>query len=116
MDIGQSIKPTLLGAAIGAVAVAAIGFSALDWRLGSSAERMADERADAAIVSVLTPICVERFQQQSDYPAKLAELKNAAVWTRRTLIEKAGWATLPGTDKTHSLVAKACAEKLGTLS
>ena len=116
MDFQRSIKPAVTGAAIGIVATVAIGFSYMGWMLPSAAERMAADRADTAIVKVLTPICVERFQQQDNYPAKLAAFKKIETWNQHTLIEKSGWATIPGTDKTHSEVAKACAEKLGELS
>jgi hypothetical protein len=100
----------------GAVAISVVGFSAMGWTLGSTAERLATSRAESAVVNVLSPICVEKFQQQSDSAAKLVEFKKAASWDQRTLIEKGGWATTPGTDKTDSAVVSACAEKLGRLS
>ena len=55
----------------GAVALAVVGFSQLGWTLGSTAEKMATQRAETAVVAALTPICVERFQQQTDAAAKL---------------------------------------------
>ena len=110
-----SLKPGIWGAVIGAAAISVVGFSSLGWTLGSTAERMAGDRADSAIVSVLAPICVERFQQQSDSATKLIEFKKAPSWDQRSLIEKAGWATMPGTDKSNSAVATACADKLGRI-
>ena len=99
---------------IGAVAVSVVGFSSLGWTLGSTADRMATERAQDAIVRVLTPICVERFQQQADAPAKLVEFnKVSSSWDRRSIIEKGGWATTPGTTTPDAAVATACAERLG---
>jgi len=74
---------------------------------------MAADRAESAVVSVLTPICVEKFQQQADSATKLIEFKKAASWDQRALIEKGGWATVPGSERTNSAVASACAEKLG---
>jgi len=85
----------------------------MGWMLGGTAERMAADRAESAVVGVLTPICVEKFQQQTDLAAKLIEFKKAASWDQRALIEKGGWATTPGSEKTNSAVASACAEKLG---
>jgi hypothetical protein len=116
MKIHQGIKPALWGAVAGAVAISVVGFSAMGWTLGSTAERLATNRAESAVVAVLSPICVEKFQQQNNSAAKLVEFKKAASWDQRSLIEKGGWATTPGTDKTDSAVVSACAEKLGRLS
>jgi hypothetical protein len=73
---------------------------------------MAKERAQTAVVDVLAPICVERFQQQADAPAKLTEFNKASSWDRRLIIEKGGWATAPRTDTPNSTIATACAERL----
>ena len=116
MNKYPSVKPAAWGAVAGAVAISVIGFSQFGWTLGSTAERMAADRAESAITSVLAPICVEKFQQQTDAAAKLIEFKKAASWDQRALIEKGGWATIPGTEKMNSAVATACAEKLGRLS
>jgi hypothetical protein len=56
--------------------------------LGSTAERVAVDRAENAVVSVLAPICVEKFQLQTDSAAKLIEFKKAASWDQHSLIEK----------------------------
>ena len=111
-----SLKPTLWGAVAGAVAISVVGFSSMGWTLSSTAERMASDRAESAVVSVLAPICVEKFQQQANSAAKLIEFKKAASWDQRALIEKGGWATTPGTEKMNSAVASACVDKLGRLS
>jgi hypothetical protein len=37
----------------------------------STAEKLASQRAETAVVAALAPICVEKFQQQTDSPAKL---------------------------------------------
>jgi hypothetical protein len=115
MKIDQ-VKPALLGAAAGAVAMSVIGFSYMGWTLGSTAERMAAARAESAVVGVLAPMCVAKFQQQDNSAAKLIEFKKAASWDQRSLVEKGGWATMPGTDQTASAVVSACAEKLDRLS
>ena len=114
MKISQSLKPAVWGGVIGAVAITAVGFSLLGWTLGSTAEQMAADRAQAAVVGVLTPICVEKFQHQAGATAKLAELNKASSWDRASIIEKGGWATVPGSDTPNTAVARACAERLGT--
>jgi S-formylglutathione hydrolase FrmB len=71
-------------------------------------------RAETAVVAVLAPICVEKFQQQTDAAAMLVAFNKAPSWDRRSIIEKGGWAIMPGTDKVNSAVISACAEKLGS--
>ena len=109
-----SLKPGIWGAVIGAAAISVVGFSTFGWMLGSTAERMATERAQTAVVGVLAPICVEKFQHQADASAKLIEFNQVSSWNRRSVIEKDGWATMPGTDTPNSAVASACAERLGS--
>jgi hypothetical protein len=116
MKIHPGVKPAVWGAVVGAVAFAIVGFSSLGWTLGSTAEKMATQRAETAVVAVLAPICVEKFQHQADASAKLVEFNKVSSWNRRSVIEKGGWATMPGTDKPNSAVASACAEKLGSLT
>ena len=116
MNKYPSVKPAVWGAVAGAVAISVIGFSQFGWTLGGTSERMAADRAESAVVNVLAPICVEKFQQQANSAAKLIEFKAAASWDQRSLIEKGGWAVTPGTEGMNSAVASACAEKLGRLS
>jgi hypothetical protein len=113
MTLPPSLKPGIWGAVIGAAAISILGFSLFGWTFGGTAEQMAKERAQAAVVDVLATICVERFRQQPDAPAKLTEFNKASLSDRRLIIEKGGWATVPGTDAPNSAVATACAERLG---
>ena len=107
--------PGIWGAVIGAAAISVVGFSSFGWTLGSTAERMSKEQAQNAVVAVLAPICVEKFQHQTDAATKLIEFKKVSSWCdRRSLIEKGGWAaTMAGTDAPNSAVVTACAERLG---
>lgn len=114
MKISESLRPGIWGAVIGAVAITVVGFSSFDWKLASTAEQMAADRAQAAVVGVLTPICVEKFQHQANATAKLAEFNKSSSWDRSSIIEKGGWATVPGSDTPNSAVARACAERLGS--
>jgi hypothetical protein len=108
-----SLKPGIWGAVIGAAAISVVGFSSLGWTLDSTAERMAKERAQTAVVDVLAPICVEKFQHQTDAATKLIEFKKvSSSWDRRSFIEKGGWATTAGTGAPNTAVATACAERL----
>jgi hypothetical protein len=75
MKAHPSLKPGIWGAVIGAAAISVVGFSSFGWTLGSTADRMARDRAQSAVVAVLAPICVEKFQLQADASAKLVEFK-----------------------------------------
>jgi hypothetical protein len=108
-----AVKPAIWGGVAGAVAISLIGFSQLGWTLGSTAERMANERSQSAVVEALAPICVEKFQRQADAPAKLAEFRKvSSSWDRRSIIEKSGWATIAGSNTPNSALATACADQL----
>jgi hypothetical protein len=77
MKIHPGVKPAVWGAVAGAIALAVVGFSQLGWILGSTAEKIATQRAETAVVAALAPICVERFQQQTDAAAKLVAFNEA---------------------------------------
>src|ERR687891_690725 len=67
--------------------------------------------APAAVIA-LAPFCAERFRAQGDAPAKMAELAKASTWERTTVVEKSGFAVLPGTKSNDSDIARACVELL----
>jgi hypothetical protein len=115
MKAHPGCKPAAWGAVAGAIAIMILGFNWFGWMLGGTAEKMANQRAENAIVVALTPICVEKFQHQAGAVEKLAEFKKiSSSWDRRSLIEKGGWAITPGSEASNSAVAAACAEKLGS--
>src|SRR5215211_3359674 len=72
----------------------------------------ADVTAHSATVIALAPFCAERFRAQGDAPAKMAELAKASTWERTTVVEKSGFAVLPGTKSNDSDIARACVELL----
>ena len=110
---GESLKRLLQGAAAGAVATIFVGFYWGGWSLGSTAIKLADEQANAAVVAALTPICVEKFLQNSDAKANLAVLQKISTnWEQGQYLEKGGWATQPGATSPDYHLARACAEKL----
>ena len=53
---GESLKRLLQGAAVGAVATIFVGFSWGGWSLGSTADKMAKDRSDLAVVAALAPV------------------------------------------------------------
>ena len=106
------LKPAVWGAIIGAVITMIVGFSWMGWVLGGTAERLALERANAAVVVALTPSCVSRFMQQPNATGKLKELQTVDSWRQREFVEAGGWATSSGDKTPNSGVASACAEQL----
>ena len=106
------LKPAVWGAVVGAVATMIIGFSWMGWVLGSTAERMAAERTNSAVVVALTPSCVASFMQQPNAATKLAEFLKVDSWRQRQFVEDGGWATPRGGKTPNSGVASACAEEL----
>lgn len=109
-------KPFLWGAAAGAVSLAIVGFNWGGWVSGGTAEKLAGARAEEAILSSLTPICVAQFRMSANAPARLAALKEVKIWEQGDYVGKSGWATMPGsTAEPNRQVATACAEALNKL-
>jgi len=108
----EEIKPALFGAVGGGIVLAIIGFAWGGWVTGSTAQKMAEELAQKAVVARLAPICVEQFSQDSEKDQKLKELKEEGSWKRDDYVEKQGWATMPGEKEADSKVAGKCAELL----
>ena len=97
MEAHSQLKPTFWGAVGGAIALALIGFTWGGWVTAGTAEAQAKQRASAAMVAALAPICVDNFRRGSDAAAQQIELRKVYSWHWGSFIEKRGWATMPGT-------------------
>jgi hypothetical protein len=106
------LKPGIWGAVIGAVITMILGFSWMGWMLGGTAERLALERSNTAVVVALTPFCISSFMQQPNAAVKLKELRAVDSWKQREFVEAGGWATSGGDKTPNSGVASACADQL----
>ena len=104
---GESLTRLLQGAAAGAVAIMFVGFYWGGWSLGSTADKMAKERSDLAVVSALAPVCAEKFRALPDAVAKTAALSKADTWKRRDEFPK-DLVTLPGESYPSSALVDAC--------
>lgn len=111
----EKAKPMLMGAVGGAVALAIVGFGWGGWVTGGTADEMANDRAESAVVAALAPICVAQFQKQSGFDGRLSELNEIRSFQRATYIKEGGWATMPGADAGSKGVARACAEMISEL-
>lgn len=115
MELPSNLKPGLYGAALGAGLLAFVGFTFGGWMTAGTAERTAEDRATSAVVAALAPICVSQFQLAGDTMTKQEELKKISVYERQSFVEKAGWATMPGSANADPGVAKACADLISKL-
>src|SRR5215211_2714593 len=113
MRFPSAVKPACWGAVGGAIALAIVGFNWGGWMTSSAAGKLSYQRADAAVVVALTPICVAKFEHDGGAIANLAALKAlSSSWEQGSFIEKGGWATRDGATSSDYQLARACAEKL----
>ena len=110
MKLPEWIQPGIVGAIVGAIALAIVGFGWGGWVTQSTAERLAADRVDAALVDALTPVCVDRAVQDSEAFNELVAITSS--FQRRNFVEEAGWATPPNQEQPHRSLAVACAEAL----
>lgn len=109
MKMPVELKPALLGAVGGAIALAILGFTWGGWMTAGSAATQASQRASEAVVTALAPICADNFRRDQEAVARLDELKKVSSWQRGSFIEKGGWADMPGTGAVDSSLLRACA-------
>ena len=108
----DKIKIGLWGAIGGAIVLAIIGFVWGGWVSGGTAQKMAEEMAEDAVVDRLAQICVAQFNLDPAKDQKLKELKETTSYQRGDYVEKQGWATMPGEKEPDSKVADKCAEQI----
>ena len=117
MRVPVWIKPAVWGAIFGAIGVMIVGFSWLGWTLDHTAKRLVAEGKESAVVAALTPFCVANYLKQPGATEKLAALRaDSSSYTQRDIIEKAGFATMPGQTEPSAGLAAACAIALQTVS
>jgi hypothetical protein len=92
---GESLTRLLQGAAVGAVATMIVGFNWGGWSLSSTADKMAKEQSDLAVVRALAPVCADKFRALPDAAAKTVALSKVDSWKRADEFPKE-LVTLPG--------------------
>ena len=112
MTMPTNTKPWIQGAFVGAILLAIVGFTWGGWMTGGTAARNSAVASHEAVVAALAPVCVERFRAQPDAVVKTDALVKSSSWERGNLVEKSGFATMPGSTSVDSDVARACAEIL----
>ena len=104
---GESLKRLLQGAAAGAIATMFVGFYWGGWSLGSTADKIAKQRSELAVVAALAPVCADKFRAQPDAAAKQVALSKVESWKRRDEFPKE-FVTLPGDSYPNSALVDAC--------
>ena len=108
---GESLKRLMQGAAAGAIATIFVGFYWGGWSLGSTAEKIAKERSQLAVIAVLAPVCADKFRALPDFEAKKVALSKVDSWKRRDEFP-AALVTLPGESYPSSALVDACSTLL----
>jgi hypothetical protein len=104
---GESLTRLLQGAAAGAVATIVVGFYWGGWSLASTADKMAKQRSEVAVVAALAPVCADKFRTLPDAEAKKVALSKVDSWKRRDEFPKE-FVTLPGESYPSSALVDAC--------
>ena len=108
---GESRKRLLQGAAVGAAATIVVGFNWGGWSLGSTADKMAKERSELAVIAALAPVCADKFRALPDAKAKTVVLSKVYPWKRADEFPNE-FVTLPGETSPSSALVDACSTLL----
>ena len=73
--------------------MAIAGFVALGWTSSNTAETMASDRANKAVMNVLLPICLEQAKADPNYTEQIKMLGAEDYWKRGQQVADFGWAT-----------------------
>jgi hypothetical protein len=107
MEPRSQLKPALWGAA----ALAIIGFTWGGWITGGKADVFARQQVQAALVEVLTPMCVDKFNRAENAQARLVEFKKmTSSWERERFVRDNEWAKFG--KESNSRIVDACAPEL----
>tara|TARA_X000000950_G_scaffold10090_1_gene11133 strand:- start:66 stop:416 length:351 start_codon:yes stop_codon:yes gene_type:complete len=98
----------LWGAVAGAIILSIVGFNWGGWVTSSSASKIAKDAANTAVAEALTPYCIAASQADPSLPEISDQLASSGAYLKRGIIEKTGWATPLGSDKSHRQLAEAC--------
>jgi hypothetical protein len=116
-EMAERVRPwsppqMIVSAVLAMLIWSAVGFSwfgfGFDWETPTSADRNAEQ----TLTENLADICVAQARRDADSQQALAGLAAADHWKQREFIESKKWATMPGSESSHSGVADRCAQKL----
>jgi hypothetical protein len=101
------IKPAVWGAIFGAVAIMIVGFSWTGWNLGRTTKRLVAEGSESADDRRPHSVLRREFHEAARGDQTPC-FEKTPLRTQRDIIEKAGFATMPGNKEPSSGVAAAC--------
>ena len=104
---GESLTRLLQGALAGAAVTMIVGFNWGGWSLGGTADKMAKERSELAVVAALAPVCADKFRALPDGETRRVALSKVESWKRRDEFPKE-LVTLPGESSPNSALVDAC--------
>ena len=104
---GESLTRLIQGAVAGAAATIFVGFFWGGWSLASTADKMAKDRSDLAVVTALAPVCADKFRALPDADTRKATLSKVESWKRRDEFPKE-LVTLPGESHPSQPLVDAC--------
>ncbi len=110
-DTAVKMKFGAYGAIVGAIIVAAFGFTLGGW----VTESTADEMSDTAVLASRSAICVAQFMKAPNHEANLKAFEASKSWQRFEVIEAGGWDRMPGETEAVESVSRACADGLEVL-
>lgn len=108
----KDTNPFLIGALAGAVLATWVGFDALGWKTGATAESLVKRGSETAAIAAYAHVCTAQFNAAKDKDVQLAALTKIDKWSRGDVIAKGGFATMVGDKEPVSGVPSACAELL----
>ena len=113
MNTPEWLKPGLLGAVAGGVAVAFAGFAGAGWMTAGGAQRSGQAMADDQLVAAFLSVCLHRAEVDPERAEKLASVRQPAMALRqRDALLAAGWATIEGNPAASRTLATACVAAL----
>ena len=112
----ETIEPILWGAAGGAVVLAVVGFMWGGWFTGGTAQQLAEDAAEKAVVDRLAPICVAQYNRDPEKDQKLKEMKKMETYQIGDYVKKHGWSTMPGEKDSDYAVSRECTDLLSKIS
>ncbi len=86
-----------------------IGFTWGGWVTRATAQNMAENMAEDAVVTRMAPLCVARFNADPMKSQKLEGLKGMSPYERDEFVREQGWARLPGGSRADLGVVDKCA-------
>jgi len=114
MNIPAEVKPAAWGVIAGVVLTLIVGFWLGGWYTAGSAQKLASDATDKAIVDTLAPVCAAQYTSTATDEQK-ATLAKAATYDRADLIKKVV-TSIPGQTDISAPLANACGDAIAKLA